>query len=179
MGVHITPLFGHPTQRRRDNPTVRDTQIPATTMNVQSQAPFYIFWAYVKQPCMERQANGCHEPPITCSEWRLVYSEPSSRSLRSRPARSCSMAKERQKVKKSTVIRLLVLCPPLCLPLGCTAHQRVTLRFWCDLVPGSDPGAFWPLLRRLLRGFLLASPLRVVLEQAFSGLDAVLVKSVE
>jgi len=40
--------------------------------------------------------------------------------------------------------------------------------------PRSGPGAFWPFLRRLPRGLLLASPLRAVLEQVFSGLYAVL-----
>jgi len=40
--------------------------------------------------------------------------------------------------------------------------------------PRAGPGAFWSLLRRLPRGFLLASPLGAVLEQLFSGLDAVL-----
>ena len=66
---------------------------------------------------------------------------------------------------------------PDVLPTSVAARKlgplRTAPRFWCDLVPGSGPGAFWSLLRRLPRGFLLASPLRAV-EKVFSGLYAVL-----
>jgi len=59
-------------------------------------------------------------------------------------------------------------------PLGCTARRRAAPRFCWDLVPGCARKLSGLLQDGFQEGFLLASPLRAVLEQVLSGLDSVL-----